>query len=113
MERRLGTAAVEMTAQGLADAGPTGAAVLVQGVATCGVRDLGSGTAHGQEWRQGTANGGSRAGGGGGGGLIFIHISKREGGPPFSLYNAVRKPKGQFRYNSEIYTPSAKIVIFI
>ena len=88
MERRLGTAAVEMTAQGLADAGPTGAAVLVQGVATCGVRDLGSGTAHGQEWRQGTANGGSRAGGGGGGGggaSFSFTFPKEKGGPP-SLY---------------------------
>ena len=39
--------AVETAAQGLADAGPAGAAVLVQGAATGGARDLGSGTAHG------------------------------------------------------------------
>ena len=38
---------VETAAQGLVDAGPTGAAVLVQGAATSGARDLGSGTAHG------------------------------------------------------------------
>ena len=39
--------AVETAAQGLADAGLAGAAVLVQGAATGGARDLGSGTAHG------------------------------------------------------------------
>ena len=39
--------------------------MLVQGTATGGARDLGSGTAHGWEWRQGTANGGSGGGGGG------------------------------------------------
>ena len=39
--------AVETAAQGLADAGSAGAAVLVQGAATGGARDLGSGTAHG------------------------------------------------------------------
>ena len=39
--------AVETVAQCLADAGPEGAVVLVQGEATGGARDLGSGTAHG------------------------------------------------------------------
>ena len=38
---------VGTVAQGLADAGPVGAAVLVQGAATGGAWDLGSGTAHG------------------------------------------------------------------
>ena len=38
---------VETTAQGLADAGPAGAAVLVRGTATDGGRDLGSDTTHG------------------------------------------------------------------
>ena len=38
---------VETTAQGLVDAGPAWAAVLVQGAATSGARELGSGTAHG------------------------------------------------------------------
>ena len=38
---------VETATQGLADAGPARAAVLVQGAATGGSRDLGSSTAHG------------------------------------------------------------------
>ena len=39
--------AVETVAQGLADVGPVGEAVLVQGAATGGAQDLGSGTTHG------------------------------------------------------------------
>ena len=39
--------AVETAAQGLADAGPAGAAVLVQGTATGSARDLSSGTVGG------------------------------------------------------------------
>ena len=45
-EPRYGTT-VETAAQSLADAGPAGATMLVQGAATGGARDLGSGTAHG------------------------------------------------------------------
>ena len=45
-EPRYGTA-VETAAQGLADAGLTGVAGLVQGAATGGARDLGLGTANG------------------------------------------------------------------
>ena len=45
-EPRYGTE-VETVAQGLADAGLAGAAVLVQGAATSGARYLGSSIAHG------------------------------------------------------------------
>ena len=45
-EPRYGTA-LETAAQGFADAGPAGAAVLEQGAATGGARDQGSGTAQG------------------------------------------------------------------
>ena len=45
-EPRYGTE-VETVAQGLADAGLAGAAVLVQGAATSGARYLGLGIAHG------------------------------------------------------------------
>ena len=39
--------AVETATQGLADVGPARVAMLVQGAATGGARDLGSSTAHG------------------------------------------------------------------
>ena len=44
---------------------------------------------------------------GGGGGGAFGNVNENVPPPPFSLYKAVRKPKGQFRYNSEICTPPA------
>ena len=70
-------------------------------------RDLGSGSTHGKEWRQGTTIEAQRGGGGGGGGGAFGNVTENEAPPPppflFIRPRGCRKAsKGQFRYNSEI-----------